>query len=36
MGIIDRLNDKNILIWGYGREGKSSKRFIDTYCKVYT
>ena len=34
MGIIDRLNDKNILIWGYGREGKSSKRFIDTYCKV--
>lgn len=34
MKIIDRLNDKKILIWGYGREGKSTERFINTFCSV--
>ena len=33
MKITDRLNGKKILIWGYGREGKSSERFLDRYCK---
>lgn len=34
MKIIERLKDKNILIWGYGREGKSTERFINTFCSV--
>lgn len=34
MRIIDRLKDKSILIWGYGREGKSTERFINTFCSV--
>lgn len=34
MRIIDRLKNKNILIWGYGREGKSTERFIKTFCSV--
>lgn len=34
MRITDRLKDKNILIWGYGREGKSTERFINTFCSV--
>lgn len=34
MRIIDRLRDKNILIWGYGREGRSTERFINTFCSV--
>ena len=32
MGIKERLDNKRILIWGYGREGQSSKRFIDKHC----
>lgn len=34
MRIIDRLKDKNVLIWGYGREGKSTEQFINSYCSV--
>ncbi len=34
MNITDRLNGKRILIWGYGREGKSTERFIKEYCTV--
>lgn len=34
MRIVDRLKDKRILIWGYGREGKSTERFINTFCSV--
>ncbi|MDD8048563.1 MAG: UDP-N-acetylmuramoyl-L-alanine--D-glutamate ligase [Thomasclavelia sp.] len=34
MKITEKLNNKRILIWGFGREGKSTKEFIDTYCKV--
>ena len=30
--IIDFLSDKKVLIWGYGREGKSSEKFINTHC----
>ena len=28
----DRFDQKRILIWGYGREGKSSERFLSRYC----
>jgi len=31
--IIEKLNDKHIAILGYGREGKSTYRFIKKYCK---
>ena len=34
MNITERLNGKRILIWGYGREGKSTERFIKEYCSV--
>lgn len=30
--IISELTDKKILIWGYGREGKSSERFLQKHC----
>ena len=30
--ITDRFKDKRILIWGYGREGQSTERFLQTYC----
>ncbi len=33
MSIIDKLNDKRILIWGYGREGQSTERFLKKCCK---
>lgn len=33
MRIIDRLNDKKILIWGYGREGKATESFINKHCR---
>ena len=32
MKIVDFLNGKRILIWGYGREGKSTESFLATYC----
>jgi UDP-N-acetylmuramoylalanine--D-glutamate ligase len=31
--IIEKLNNKHIAILGYGREGKSTYRFIKKYCK---
>ncbi len=34
MTIIERFSGKRVLIWGYGREGKSTERFIRTYCNV--
>lgn len=32
MRIIDQLDNKKVLIWGYGREGKSTENFIKLYC----
>ncbi len=34
MKIPELLNDKNILIWGYGREGRSTEKFINSHCNV--
>lgn len=34
MNIVDKLKGKNILIWGYGREGKSTEKFLNKYCDV--
>ncbi len=34
MEIKDILKNQKILIWGYGREGKSSEEFIKNHCKV--
>ncbi len=34
MKITDKLNDKRILLWGYGLEGKSAEKFINKYCEV--
>lgn len=34
MRAADRLRDKKVLIWGYGREGRSTERFINTFCSV--
>lgn len=33
MKIADQLKDKTIIIWGYGREGKSSEKFIKSHAK---
>lgn len=32
MTIVERLNNKKVLIWGYGREGKSTENFIREHC----
>lgn len=32
MDIVQYLNGKRILIWGYGREGKSTESFLAAYC----
>ncbi len=32
MDIIQKLNEKRILIWGYGREGKSTEAFLKEHC----
>lgn len=29
----DKLKNKKILIWGYGREGKSTENFLKKYCE---
>lgn len=33
MGVIENLEGKKILIWGYGREGQSTKLFLKRCCK---
>ncbi len=32
MNTYDRFNGKRILIWGYGREGRSTERFLHDFC----
>jgi len=32
MDIVQYLTGKRILIWGYGREGKSTEKFLSAYC----
>ena len=32
LNIKERFNDKKILIWGYGREGKSTESFLKAHC----
>ena len=34
MKITDILNDKRVLLWGYGLEGRSMEKFIKNYCSV--
>ena len=34
MKITDFLYNKRILLWGYGLEGKSMEKFINSYCSV--
>ena len=34
MRITERLAGKDVLIWGYGREGRSTENFIKTRCDV--
>lgn len=33
MNIADKLSGKKVLIWGYGREGQSTERFLRSFCK---
>ena len=33
MGVIDNLRGLNILIWGYGREGQSTRQFLKRCCE---
>jgi len=33
MSVVDRFTDKKILIWGYGREGKSTEDFLKRCAK---
>lgn len=32
MSIIEKLSGKKLLLWGYGREGKSTEKFIKSHC----
>ena len=32
MNIADKFNGKKILVWGYGREGKSTVAFLKKNC----
>ena len=34
MKITELLDNKRILLWGYGLEGKSTEKFINKYCSV--
>lgn len=36
MGIIEKLSGKKLLLWGYGREGKSTEQFLSRHCKQYS
>ena len=31
--MVDRFSGKKIMIWGYGREGKSTESFLKEYCQ---
>ena len=31
--LVDRFDNKKVLLWGYGVEGKSSEKFLYKYCK---
>lgn len=33
MKITEKVNGKNILIWGYGKEGKSTEQFLKKFCE---
>lgn len=33
MSVVERFAGKRILIWGYGREGKSTENFLNRCCK---
>ena len=33
MSVTEKLKDKNILIWGYGREGQSTRQFLKRCCE---
>lgn len=33
MGIVDKFENKKVLIWGYGREGKSTENFLKKKCE---
>ena len=33
MSVIENLKDKKILIWGYGREGQSTRQFLKRCCE---
>ncbi len=33
MSVEEFFQDKKIMIWGYGREGKSTERWLETHCK---
>lgn len=33
MSITEKLSGKRILIWGYGREGKSTEAFLKSHCR---
>lgn len=36
MTIREQVKDKRVLIWGYGREGKSSEKYLNEYCECKT
>lgn len=33
MSVIDKIKNKRILIWGYGREGQSTRQFLKRCCE---
>lgn len=33
MNITEKLSGKKVLIWGYGREGQSTERFLNNFCE---
>ena len=33
MSITEKFDNKSVLIWGYGIEGKSTERFLKKFCK---
>ncbi len=34
MKLSDKLENKRVLIWGYGLEGRSTERFLKAHCKL--